>query len=306
MTHMISLVRRGLRFRALPLVALAGGIMACESPERLTSTSEPLFSNDFAGGIPFGTFALPTSAMGDLFNGAMRNIGPKLLLKELAEIKDRGGKVVLMFAGNQRHYKGSDGRFSFSKWQERVDRFRGVNFSSYIEDGTIIGHYLIDEPNDDFNWGGQPVTGSMVEQMAAYSKQLWPQMGTIVRVEPGYLGQTGGPYQYLDAAWAQYVTRKGTASEYLRRNVADAERLNLGLIIGLNVRAGGPRRSEMTSSLIESAGSTFLEDPYPCAFISWQYNEKYLARPDIRAAMEGLSAKARAHSAQSCQGGRES
>ena len=293
------------RARALPLV-LAVCLAGCDAPDRITGSDNLLppgsasFSGSFAGGIPFGTFALPKNEFGELYNGGLSIIWPKFLLAELAEIKARGGRVVLSLTGNENYYKDGDGHFSLSRWKERVDAYRGVDFSSYIEDGTIIGHYLIDEPNDAYNWNGKPVPGPVVEEMAAYSKQLWPGMATIVRVDPGYLAGWSAPYRHLDAAWAQYVTRKGTAEDYIRRNIADAQRLGLALLTGLNIRKGAPGGTEMSASLIESAGSTILKESYPCAFISWQYDARYLSRSDIRGAMQSLAPRARSRSSKSC------
>ena len=313
MTYLFKLARRTARQRTLPLIALAATLAACDT-DRLTNSSEapaatevepvstpaPLFASGFRGGIPFGTFALPTNEFGPVYNGAHRNLAPEVILAELAAIKSQGGRVVLMFAGNEQYYRENNHRFSLTKWKARVDRFKGINFSSYIEDGTIIGHYLIDEPNDDFNWGGQAIPGSVVEQMAGYSKQLWPKMGTIVRTEPGYMLQTGGPYRYLDAAWAQYAARKGSPQDYFRRNVADAQRAGLALIAGMNISLGGPTGGEMSASLVQSVGSALLAESYPCAFINWQWRAPYMARADIKAAMANLSAKAAAHGARSC------
>jgi hypothetical protein len=140
----------------------------------------------------------------------------------------------------------------------------------------------------------------MVEQMAAYSKQLWPKMATIVRAEPKYLAETGGPYRALDAAWAQYVTRKGTPKDYIERNIADAQELGLALVTGLNITKGSSTGGEMSASLVESAGSAILAESYPCAFISWEWRDQYMARADIKAAMAVLSRKAEAHASRSC------
>jgi len=315
MTYLFKLARRTAAQRALPLIALTAAIAACDA-DRLTNSSEdpvaapiaepiqtaPLFATGFRGGIPFGTWALPTDEFGAVFNGAHRNIAPEELVRELTAIKARGGRVVLMFAGKERNYIGSDGHFSMSMWKARVDRYRGVNFSSFVEDGTIIGHYLIDEPNDASNWNGIPVTGKVVEQMAAYSKSIWPRMTTIVRTEPGYLASTGGPYNYLDVAWAQYLSRKGDPDDYIRRNVADAQRIGVALITGLNLTRGGPDGSAMTPSQIVSAGSTLLAQSYPCAFISYHWELPYMGRSDVRAALAKLSQVAAAHATRSCGG----
>ncbi|HEX6434428.1 MAG TPA: hypothetical protein VFZ87_09295 [Gemmatimonadales bacterium] len=312
MTYLFKLAHRTARLRALALIASASALAACDT-DRLTNSSgdpapasaepfsgAPLFATGFRGGIPFGTWALPTSEFGPVFNGAMRTLDPNHLRSELAEIKSRGGRVILSLAGKETNYLDGDHHFSLSLWKERVDRFKGVDFSSFIEDGTVIGHYIIDEPNDPVNWGGRPVPGSMVEQMAAYSKQLWPGMATIVRAEPKYLAETGGPYRHLDAAWAQYVTRKGTPKDYIERNVADAQQVGLALVTGLNITKGSSTGGEMSAALVESAGSTILANSYPCAFISWEYRDGYMARADIKSAMAVLSNKAEAHASRSC------
>jgi hypothetical protein len=278
--------------------ALADG----EAPDSLAlapGEGVSLATASFAGGIPFGTSALPTSWFGSRYNGALRNIWPGSLRSELAAIKARGGKVVLMFAGNEKYYKDGSGHFSLDKWKNRIDRFRGVDFNSYVSDGTIIGHYLIDEPNDPANWNGRPVSASTVDEMGRYSKQLWPSMPTIVRTEPDYF--TFNP-RYVDAAWAQYLSRRGDVGSYIRKQVSDAQRRGLGLVVGLNVIHGGPNKTRMTASQIRDWGSALLSSSYPCAFISWQYNASYLNSGSIRDAMSYLRNKAERRSTRSCRG----
>ena len=310
MTYTFKLSRRIARLRAPMLAALLIALAGCDNAESFDpgvpeaadpgpAIGDPMASASFAGGIPFGIFALPSTAFGDRFNGAMQNNWPQYLLSELAEIKARGGKVVLTFVGAEQYYK-EDGHFSLTKWKARVDRFKGTNFSSYINDGTIVGHYLIDEPNDPANWNGQPVPPSVLEEMAKYSKQLWPDMTTIVRVEPGYLA---GNHHYLDAAWAQYLSRKGAADEFIRRNVADAQQRGLGLVVGHNLLRGGtPNGTPMTASEVESWGSALLSSTYACAFISWRYDEAYLSSSSMKSAMDALRRLAENRSSRTCRG----
>ncbi|MGH7508211.1 MAG: hypothetical protein ACREMZ_01920 [Gemmatimonadales bacterium] len=306
MTYIVALARG-----ALPLLALVLALGACDGadPTEPLSTTDvvtappgPSFASSFRGGIPIGATGQPTSAFGDRLNGALRNIWPKLLLGELAAIKAKGGKVVLMFAGNERHYKGRDGHFDLGMWKARIDRFKGVNFSSYINDGTIVGHYLIDEPNDANNWHGKPIAPATVEEMAKYSKQLWPNMVTIVRTEPAYLNQWSGKYQHLDAAWAQYVARKGDVGSFINRNVSDAQKKGLGLVVGLNISKGSLTKSQLSATQIKTWGSVLLSSSYPCAFISWKYDAKYLQRSDIQQAMAALADAARKRATKTCRG----
>ena len=314
MTYLFKLARRGARLRALLVPAVVATFAACNTDQLAPNTNDMpttvavptslAEASVFRGGIPFGTFDMPTSLFGDRYNGAMQNIWPEFLLNELAQIKARGGKVVLMFAGSEQFYKDGDGHFSFSKWKARVDRFRSVNFSSYVDDGTIIGHYLIDEPHDDFNWNGQPVTPAQIEEMAQYSKGIWPRMTTIVREEPSYMAQWSGSYRYLDVAWAQYAARRGDAADYLRRNIADAQKKGLALIVGMNLLKGGnPNGTAMSASEVQQYGSALLGSNYPCAFLSWQHNDSFLKQTGMGEAMQVLSNKAENRPTVSCGGG---
>jgi len=310
MTYLFKLARRTARLRALPLIALGAALAGCDT-DRLTNSSEqgvpasepvtlaPAFAVGFRGGIPFGTWALPTTMFGSVYNGAVRNIDPSQLLSELADIKARGGRVILAMAGQEDNYKDGANHFSLTLWKQRIDRFRGINFNSYIDDGTVMGHYIIDEPNDPANWGNQPVPGTMVEELATYSKSIWPKMATVVRVEPTYLAKWTG-YHNLDAAWAQWVTNRGDPADYLRGQAAEAQKVGVALVTGLNIRKGAPNQQPLSASTVLSAGSALLANDYPCAFISWEYEADYLARSDIKSAMSQLSQKAENHSARSC------
>jgi hypothetical protein len=216
--------------------------------------------------------------------------------------------VLLSVVGSERRIRGSDGHFSLAVWKQRVDRFRGIDLSPYIEDGTIIGHYIMDEPHDPSNWGGKLVSRAEVDEMAKYSKGLWPTLPTIIRGWPDYL--KGYEYQYLDAAWAQYSDRFGDLSTFINDNVRDAKAAGLGLVVGLNLLGGGNRngglkgysgeRYAMTAAQVRSWGSALLAEPYACAFISWEYNDRYYERADIKSALEELNQNARSRPKKAC------
>ncbi len=316
MSHSFKLARRIARFRAPVLGAAILTFLGCNSTDSFNPESSApaapvstgseiadgpsLASGNFSGGIPIGLFAQPTTEFGSRYNGAKKNIGPKGLLRELAAIKARGGRVVLAFAGDQKYFRDAQGHFSLDKWKERISRYKNVNFSQYVNDGTIIGHYLVDEPNDPNNWSGKPVPASVVEDMAKYSKSLWPGMATLVRADPAYF--IGGKYQYLDAAWAQYLSRKGSARDYINSRVSDAQKAGLQLIVGLNFMKGGtPNGRPMTAKQVVDWGSDLLSSSYPCAFISYQYNASHLASNDMKNAMDALRKKAESRATKSCR-----
>ena len=116
-------------------------------------------------------------------------------------------------------------------------------------------------------------------------------MPTVVRVAPSYLSND---HKYLDAAWAQYLWRRGDVKKYIAESVSDAQQRGLGLVVGLNVLHGGsPTGTKMTASEIEEFGSALLSSSYPCAFLSWKYESGYVSSVGER------SGQAQRHGAES-------
>ena len=270
-------------------------------------------ANAFRGGIPFGTFHLPLNLYGRTYTGTLGNISPGLLLLYLQTARRNGARVMVSFSGNERHFKNRNRSFSMEKWKQRVNRFRRLNLTSYIKDGTLMGHYLLDEPHDPANWGGRTVPRATIDAMAKYSKQVWPGLPTVARAWPKFL--KGYRYRYLDAAWAQYSARFGSVSAFMKNNVRDSKASGLALVIGMNQLAGGDSRGlrgfysgrhSMSASQLRSWGSQMLADPYPCAFLSWAYNSRYMNRSDIRSAKVFLAGKARSKGTKSCRGSKAS
>ena len=109
-------------------------------------------------GIAFGPYHLPTGSFGPDNSATLRSASPLALLADLEAARRAGTRVILSFVGNERRYKDDKGHFSLARWKGRVDRFRGFDISSYIQDGTVIGHYILDEPHDASNWAGTVVT----------------------------------------------------------------------------------------------------------------------------------------------------
>jgi hypothetical protein len=265
----------------------------------LPTDGASLASVTSAGGIPIGIWAQPLSEFGSRYNGSVLIISPNLLKSYLSAIRSRGGKVMLNFTGSPKYYLNSDGSFSLAKWQQRMDRYKGIDFNSYINDGTITGHLLVDEPNDPKNWGGRPIPQSTVDAMGQYSKSRWPALYTVVRTQPNFFSSNP---RYIDAAWAQYVYRKGAADNFIKQNVADAQQRGLALMVGLNILKGGPNGRAMTASEVKSWGGTLLGSSYPCGFVSWTYKSTYLSSSGMQSAMDDLRQKAQNRTSKSCRG----
>jgi hypothetical protein len=266
-------------------------------------------------GIPFGPFHLPASQYGAQFTGAYRppwadsaGVVAQLLLADLEAARRANTQLLLNFTGPEHHFT-DDAGFSLAEWKRLVDRFRGLDLTSYIADGTILGHFIMDEPGDPSNWNGKSVSPAEVDEMARYSKDIWPAMATLVRGWPAYL--KGYQFKYLDAAWAQYHVRFGSIDEFIANNVRDAKASGLALVVGMNVLNGGSGSSgipgtragkyAMSASELRSWGGALLSEPYACALIIWRYNSSYFERPEIQAALSDLNHEAQSHAKQPCR-----
>jgi hypothetical protein len=259
-------------------------------------------------GLPLGPAHVPPEHFAE-YSGTNITPGfPDSLLPILEAARRANIRVFISFTGGGRHSLDSTG-FNIDKWKERVDLYRAIDFTSYIADGTILGHFLMDEPNDRRNWSGQQVSQADIAEMARYSKEVWPSMVTMIRAFPEYL--EGHEYPHLDAIRVQYAPRFGPIDSFINAQVQGAKALGVAMVGGLNVLNGGSGESgipgtregkyAMSADEIRVWGGRWLAEPYICAFLMYYYDSAYLSRPDIRAALSELSEKARGLPKKECR-----
>jgi hypothetical protein len=275
-------------------------------------TLSPLTST--APGIVFGSNQMTPAQLTSVHTGTLMGgqIDPNNAMSILSGVRAKGGRIVIkMCKGADSYVKNADGTFSFTKWKALVDRFRSLPLGPYISDGTIVGHFLIDEPQRPAKWGGKIIPPSTIEAMAQYSKQIWPTLTTFVRVVPSWLASSTITYNYLDAGWLQYESFRGDIAKVISTEVSAAKRKGLGLMVGLNVLDGGNGSSNipgytrgkyaMSANEIRSYGTALLDQSYSCGFYNWMYGGTYYGRTDIKSAMAAMSLKAKAHVKTSCR-----
>lgn len=291
-------------------------------PPPTDTTAPPLPPSDppVHTGIPFGPFVYtkgeseksltPPSSLNPDFNALVAAAYAPVIIAKLEAARRASDRVLLSLAGSGQMYRDENG-FNMDLWKRRIDRFRGIDISLYIADGTLIGNFILDEPSDPSNWNGDYVTQAEIDEMARYSKEIWPDLPTIIRGWPAYL--KGYQYKYLDAAWAQYHERLGPIDAFIEKNVREAKEVGLELVAGLNLLGGGGKdglpgysggngkRNAMSASQIRSWGSRYLDEPYICAFLMWSYQADYVNRADIKAALEEISQKARSYPTKKCR-----
>jgi hypothetical protein len=259
-------------------------------------------------GVSFGPAHLPPELFAQFSGTIYTATDPVDLLAALEAARRANMRLFIDFTGNEQFNRDSNG-FSFAKWKQRVDRFLGVDLTPYIADGTILAHFILDEPSDPSNWNGKRVPQAEVEAMAQYSKQIWPTMATMVRGRTDYL--VGYEYPHLDALRVQYVHRIGPIADFIAASTQAARSLGLALVGGLNALNGGSPESgipgrragkfAMSADELRTWGRAFLTEPSLCAFVLYEYDSTYFARPDIQAAVSELSQLARSLPARTCR-----
>ena len=327
----------GLRLMALTLLALSAAACAdtmeptteaesgADTPEVLASDSLAadtlgadslsLETASFASasanrrGTPFGFWRLDYTDLGSDWNSLHRGTSPNSIRRDLEIARKRGGRVFVQFAGRTKHYQNKNGSFSIEKFKKLLSAYKGLKLDSYIADGTLAGHMMIDEPSDKSNWNGRPMSHKQIEEAAKASKAIWPRLPTLVRTVPTWLANSR--WTYLDGAWAQYSARKGNVDKYRDAETRAAKKAGLKLVWGLNVIDGGNGSSKrrgtargkynMSASELQKYGKSLLGASHTCGFLMWMYDKSYLKSGSVMSAMKSLSKLAKSQSAQSCK-----
>jgi hypothetical protein len=265
-------------------------------------------------GIVFASDNIPTNLLNNVNNGSKRGggIDQSNVLSLLSDARAHGARIILkMSKGADDYIQNSDGTFSFTKWKALVDRFKSVNLGPYISDGTLMGHFLIDEPHRASKWGGKVIPQATVEAMAKYSKDIWPSLNTFVHTQMSWLANTSVSYVNLDAGWTQYAANKGAVNSWITGEISNARSKGLGLFVGMNALNGGNGSSgirgtssgnySMSATELKNYGTVILNQSYACGFIVWAYNSTYYGRSDIKSALSNLSSMARSHVKTACR-----
>ena len=319
MGHELKSALRSGWFRTVALGISIVVMVACADDDRLgpTAGADPVSGPDDVAaatlaGIVFSSSALTVSQINSVHTGMVEASTPSELLSFLAQLRSKGGRVLIKLAGGENTYRNSDGTFNLTKWKSGVDRYRNIDFRSYIADGTIVGHYLVDEPHFASRWGDQTIPQATVEAAAKHSKQRWPNLPTLVNAPANWLASVPVTYVHLDAGWAMFRAKTSSSpATWATLQVNKAKSKGLGLVAGLNVLDGGdgssglrgtqPNTWAMSAAELRNYGSALLSQSHVCAFSMWRYSASYYGRADVKSAMADLSAKAKSHARTSCR-----
>lgn len=250
-----------------------------------------------ATGIPYGLFGLKADSVpsGTIWTGsALTNKNLNSVLTHLAAARNKTPRISMWFnmvAGDEQVFMRPDGSFDLQAWKDTLDNHaKPLNtdgtssfyddFLPFIQDGTFQGHQML----DDLAAFTPDPSQAQIDSIAAHSKRRFPTLPTAVRfratqlkaVAPACSTCPGGkkPYGVLDMGWAQYHSRHGDATAYRNAEISAAKDMQLGLVMGINIRKGMPNDLPVPTDSILKWGNIFLEpgsanSDYVCGFVMW-------------------------------------
>lgn len=239
-------------------------------------------------GLPFGPFHMPDNQFRRPFTAVMRGATPATLLADLAVARKAHLRVLVELVEGPEDVTNPDSTFSLALWERSVDRYRAIDISPYIADGTIIGHFLFDEPRNPANWGGVVVPYAEVDSAAAYSKSIWPAMRTGAGSSAVDM-ESGAPYTALDFAFTQYRDRKGDLTTWVASQTAAAARSHVGVLLSINVLQGTIDDRPYPAARLKLIGTTLAAEPSACGLTMWKYDSLYFADSTNKAALWSIA-----------------
>jgi hypothetical protein len=289
-------------------------------------------------GIPVGTHMIPPEqvvARRAQYSATLRRLTPANVDKYLQFALDNGFREIVSIVGKE-FMKDGSGRFSMANWRALADQWKGTApiFQKYVNSGTLIGIYVIDEPGCVKCWGGKPPTMAEVLEMGRHVKVLLgASVPTIARVAPAWFVSQVSPVNLapaFDAAWCQWEAgsnRGVTASQYAAKCVGDARTMGLQLVMGMNVLNGGDGSSgilgtnsqhwQVSAAELTRYNGNFVTNPGVCALSNWQFSPTYPSsgmsagqlaqvrafdnRADVKAALQAINNAAKARPYRDCR-----
>jgi hypothetical protein len=227
----------------------------------------------------------------------------------LPNVQSSGMKVSITMAGGHSHYTDGSGDFDIEMWKDQIDEWEDSGVQDYIDNGTLVGHLILD---DIYNFAND-VTASQLDDMAEYSQAAFPGLLTIVRQKAsGMPTPDGGVYKYVDTVVNQYKAEDGDVEDYAQDEYDAAIALGLGVINGLNLCDGGNGDSgqpgwrtdkityAMTADEVLTYGAALFDVPNLKMFLMWEYDgdeewsdgtvgSNYFNQSDFKAAFLELS-----------------
>ena len=280
-------------------------------------------------GLAFGTPGLWT--MNRLnwetspFTASQNYINADTLILQINAARDHGQRLVLAMTGGRSKEFAVDRQFDIAKWKRTMDSYNTPAITDAVAagvaDGTIIGNVLIDEPETK-RWGPD-VSKAVVDEMAAYSKAIFPTLPVGVNHgPPAFRWRPTERYHVLDFVRYQYnwYITEGDIVAWRDSVLAQAQLDGVTPALSINVLDGGVKDKKgdwlcvdegqagigtywpncrMTPDQVKKWGAALA--PYGCYLFLWQFDTDYMSNPANQEAFKVLADLAASLPTRSCR-----
>jgi hypothetical protein len=314
-----------------PAVSGADSLM----PADTLSSADTLATVDSLGqgatalssGIPYGPTALwatTTTLKGPgPFNASVDNTVANATIARINAARQLRQHLVVAMTGGLASEMKTAGKFDLRKWKARMNTFNTLALkqavAAAVADGTIVGNKLIDEP-ETTKWGGV-LTKPMLDQMAAYAKNIFPTLPMGVHMgAPGYRWRTWERFKVVDFVISQYQWRNNQGNITAWRDAVLAWTRTEGVTpaFGLNILDGGVidntgawdcagiggkgtlyRDCWMTADQVRNWGRAI--GPYGCVMVMWQYDAAFMSKSANQSAFRDVASLLGSKPRRSCR-----
>lgn len=210
-------------------------------------------------GMPFGmtnSFAGPTTLRTNIAASGFRLVrgsdAPSQIVDRIEWARTNGYQLVLAMTGGSPSNYLTNGVFDRSKWNAKQDTFNTPTIKAAIalgvEDDTIKGAGVMDEPFNLGNWGpAGTMTKAKIDDMARYVKAIFPTLPVGVD-HASNMFQPNSSYTIIDYIWASYSAQMGNLVTWRDANLAMCARDHHQVVFGFNVLSSGSRTFGCTTS----------------------------------------------------------
>jgi len=194
----------------------------------------------------------------------------------LEAARANGVQVFAALTGSKSHYTDGDGCFDVQMWKDELDRRDLPAIQPFVDDGTIIGLYAIDEPHD---WECGP-SFEELNEVCWYAHQRLPGIACGFNAPPAWLAPGAqqalsgvSPLAELDFLFTQTnFQRTQDWSAWAEAQFADAAGWFDGPIyLSINAQLGDPTEQEIEVAAIDLCQS----DAAGVMMWKWEYVEDY-------------------------------
>lgn len=199
--------------------------------------------------------------------------------RDLPALQSAGVKAIVALAGGKPQFSDPRGCFSGELWKQSIDKHDVEEIQRYVDSGTIVGLYAVDEPHD---WKCGPSYAD-IDAICAYANSKWPKMPCGVNAPPSWMERGRQQMPHVGFLFVQYSARKGTVKDWTARQVSESSWFKGD--VWLSVQLLQPR---ISVAEFKSAGLEICS-AHPRGVMFWKWSDEWFAQPGAREAAQAIA-----------------